>query len=151
MQHNAAMTPVEIGILFRLHENTTNLIAAGKVQRWEVVKWVVAANVALATASVAPVFDSGSRFFIFLFALAISGFGSWLLAHYNSRMTAARKRLQALNTYIQKHVSDISAIGAGEWDKSKDEDYDWQEIRTFNLAVWLSLIPPLLAWLIKVT
>jgi hypothetical protein len=111
----------------------------------------VAANVALATASVAPVFDSGSRFFIFLFALAISAFGSWLLAHYNSRMTAARKRLQALNTYVQKHVSDISAIGAGEWDKSKDEDYDWQEIRTFNLAVWLSLIPPLLAWLIKVT
>jgi hypothetical protein len=144
----AVITPVEIGILLQLREDTSNLIAAGKVQRWEVVKWVLAVNVALATASVAPVFNSGGRFFIFLFALAISGFGSWLLSHYNSRMTAARKRLQALNTYIQKHVTDINAIGAGEWDKSKDEDYDWQEIHIFNWAVWLSLVPPLLAWLI---
>src|SRR6516162_8235488 len=118
-ERSVAMTPVETGILLALHQDTSKLIAAGKVQRWEVVKLVLAVNVALATASLAPVFHGGSRFLILLFALAISIFGTWLLTHYNSRMTAARKRLQALNTYIREHVTDINAIGAGEWDKSK--------------------------------
>jgi hypothetical protein len=76
-----SMATGQVEVVLRLHEDTTNVIAAGKVQRWEVVKWVVTANVALATVSTASIFDSVSRFFILCFAAVVSGLGFWLLVH----------------------------------------------------------------------
>jgi FtsH-binding integral membrane protein len=139
------MTSAEIETVLRLHEDTTNLIAAGKVARWEVVKWVVTANVALATASAAANFDSTSRFWIFVFAALLAFFGGVLLSHYNSRMAQARERLGHLNKYIRERVFDINALGGPEWDRTKDERYDWQELWIFGSAITLSVIPPLVS------
>jgi hypothetical protein len=41
----------ELDVTLRLFDDRRALIAAGKVQRWEVTKWVVTVNFALAAAS----------------------------------------------------------------------------------------------------
>jgi hypothetical protein len=64
-------------------------------------------------------------------------------------MTAARANLQALNTYIREHIVDINAIGGVEWDRTKDKDYDWKQMQIFYVVIILSLVPPLLVWLIR--
>ena len=40
----------ELKVIYSALEDCRRLIAAGKVQRWDVVKWGVTVNVALATA-----------------------------------------------------------------------------------------------------
>ena len=46
------MQDQDFAIASLLLQDQQRLIAAGKVQRWDVVKWTTAVNLALATASV---------------------------------------------------------------------------------------------------
>jgi hypothetical protein len=43
------MTEHELNMACSILEDTRKLIAAGKVQRWDVVKWAVSVNIGLAT------------------------------------------------------------------------------------------------------
>ena len=61
------------------------VIAAGKVQRWDVVKWVVLINLGFATASVTPLQRPG-LFAGLAYVVAVIGIA--LVIHYNTRMTA---------------------------------------------------------------
>jgi hypothetical protein len=47
------MNDREFHVACAILDDIRKLIAAGKSQRWDVIKWVVALNAALATASVA--------------------------------------------------------------------------------------------------
>jgi hypothetical protein len=47
------MTPEEFKFACSSLDDNRKLIAAGKSQRWEVIKWAVALNVGLATVSIA--------------------------------------------------------------------------------------------------
>ena len=79
------MTPEDFKIACLYLEGSQRVVAAGKVQRWEVVKWAVTANFALATASVA--LRTGGLFFLFSVLVAMAG--GALVYHYNRRMTGA--------------------------------------------------------------
>src|SRR5262245_21877900 len=98
------------------------LIAAGKVQRWEVLKWVTTVNIALATAS-AVISREGTvlvwQFFLATVVMAVVGL--LLLWHYNNRITGAR--------------------GYG------GRLYDWQELSIFSFVILLSMVPAfLITW-----
>ena len=132
-----------LDVIFHYSNDARALIAAGKIQRWEVVKWSVAVNVALAAAS----FASGkAQVFMFCAAMAIAVFGLILLFHYNLRMTQARERLTNLYKHLST-VTDINEIGGATYDRKKERAYDFTELLIFSLAIGLSAIPALIAWL----
>ena len=84
-------------VLF-VFSDTRELIAAGKVQRWDVLKWTVTVNIGLAAAAASlrqsyP--NSGWAFFIC--AVATGALGLGLILYYNRRMTRARERLRAIH------------------------------------------------------
>jgi len=89
----------ELKVIYSALDDCRRLIAAGKVQRWDVVKWGVTVNVALATATAAIPFEGAFDLFglavpfsFIPFGLAVVvAFVSWLLvSHYNRRTTGAR-------------------------------------------------------------
>jgi hypothetical protein len=101
-------------------EDNQRLIAANKVQRWEVLKWVTTVNMGLATASALISREGASLEWAFLIATGLMAFfGLFLLWHYNSRITGVRKE----------------AGGYG------GPFYDWQELLVFGVIILLSPIP----------
>src|SRR5580693_7179020 len=103
------MTPEDFQIACLYLQDCQRLIAAGKVQRWDVVKWAVVTNLALATASVGlrPM-HAGSLFFIFSLLVAVAGGG--LVYHYNRRMTGARANADRVKTYLVDNKVNLSAL-----------------------------------------
>ena len=83
------------------------VIAAGKIQRWHVVKWAVALNLGLATASVA-LKDSQSIFFYF--SLGVAFVAVYLVLHYNDRMTGARELAQKLFDHLARDCLDVRMV-----------------------------------------
>ena len=139
-------------------DDCRRLIAAGKVQRWDVVKWGVTVNTALATFaasahSIAP----------FLFALAVALAGQLLVWHYNKRMTGARNTATTLTNRLREFdigYNNITGAKAPEtnrfWDYlsrfkpagvySAGEGYDWQELLIFSATLWASSVLSLVAY-----
>ena len=119
-------------------ENERRLIAAGKIERWEVVKWVVAANVTLAGSSLV-VKDAGCNFYNALLALAgtIATAGLLLVWHYNSRMTGARRAARHLEHSMKIDVNRITKQpdGKASWWR------DWQLLMGFWLLIFASTVP----------
>ena len=135
----------ELNVVLHFSDDARNLIAAGKIQRWEVVKWSVTVNVALAATSGA---SGKGQFLIFCVAVAITVFGLVLLFHYNSRMTKNRTTLRNLYKHFQDTVTDINKIAGATYDRHKNTAYDSQELWIFCIAIGLSVLPALAAWLL---
>jgi hypothetical protein len=73
------MTPDDFKIACVNLEDCNRLVAAGKIQRWDVVKWAVTTNLALATVSVAlREAHVGFLFCIFSVLVAAAG-GVWCI------------------------------------------------------------------------
>jgi hypothetical protein len=150
----------EFQVITSALDDCRRLIAAGKVQRWDVVKWGVAVNTALATViavlrqrSIAP----------FLFALAVAVASFLLVWHYNKRMTGARETSKTLADRLKKSFDidyfNITQAKPAEtnrfWDYlsclkptsvySAGEGYDWQEMLIFFAILAVSAVLPLLA------
>jgi hypothetical protein len=91
-------------------EDGRKLIATGKAQRWDVIKWAVTINVGLATASIAlrdhP--NAGSR--LFWFALGVAFIAGVLVAHYNNRMKNTRNESVKTEKYLLRNDVDFAAI-----------------------------------------
>ncbi len=135
------LAPEQLDIVLRIFDDRRALIAAGKVQRWEVAKWVLTVNFALAAAAASPSLHS-SGFFLFLLAVAISAMGFILLRHYNLRMTKVRASLRTIHQNLQKELPNINEIvGDSFADKEKTIDYDKQEMTIFYAASLLSVFP----------
>jgi hypothetical protein len=96
-----------LDVLLRIFDDQRSLIAALKVQRWEVVKWAATLNVALAAASAG--FDKAHWAF-FLAAIFVTLLGLLLLTHYNSRVTTIRANFSKLNEYIRENVFHVNAV-----------------------------------------
>jgi hypothetical protein len=110
-------------------EDSRKLIAAGKVQRWDVVKWGVSVNLALTVASAL----ADMRLTLLLLSSGVA-YASWrLVIHYNRRMTGARDRAIAIINWLKSKGIDCDAIfGTGtQTDYLVGEDYDLQELRLF--------------------
>src|SRR5215831_12939814 len=89
----------ELKVIYSALDDQRRLIAAGKVQRWDVVKWGVTINVALAAATAAIPFEgafdllgSAVPFSLIPFGLAVvvALVSRRLVLHYNRRTTGAR-------------------------------------------------------------
>jgi hypothetical protein len=78
------MTDSEQSFVLFLWEDNCKLVAAGKMQRWDVVKWVVSVNLALASASA---ISGKSQLAFCALAVIVAVLGAILVSHYNLRMT----------------------------------------------------------------
>jgi hypothetical protein len=120
-------------------------IAAHKIQRWDVVKWGVSVNLALAVAAATPALAS-VRFYLLLLSCGVA-VASWLLVlHYNRRMTGTRNQAQTTISWLQERGVNYDAILG---DSTRDayasgENYDRQELRLFAYILGVSGLPTLL-------
>ena len=123
------------------------LIAAGKVQRWDVVKWATVVNLALATASV-TIGTGGGLFF--LFAVLVAAAGGGLVYHYNKRMTGARRGSDQVTAYFHEAGIDLSKIIPVEEARGDRTPgmYDAEELYIFGYIIGGSILPAFLAWVV---
>jgi len=136
----------ELKVIYSALDDCRRLIAAGKVQRWDVVKWGVAVNVGLATAVAAIPFEGAFDLFPFVLAVLVA-LVSWLLVlHYNRRTTGARNDAKHLVCQMKKKGIDYDSIlGANVASEySKGSEYDKQELTLFTVILIGSVLLPLL-------
>jgi hypothetical protein len=139
----------DFAIASLLLQDQRRLIAAGKVQRWDVVKWTVAFNLALATASVS-IGTAGAGIIIVVFTVLVA-LGGWVLVrHYNRRVTGARRDADKIVAYFRDAGIDLSKIipVAQNGADRPPEMYDTEELYIFGSIIALSILPALLAWLL---
>jgi hypothetical protein len=138
----------DFAIASLLFQDQQRLIAAGKVQRWDVVKWTVAVNLALATASVG-IGTAGAGIIIVVFTVLVA-LGGWVLVrHYNRQVTGARRDADKIVAYFRDDGIDLSKIIPVAQDRADrpPEMYDAEELYMFGSIIALSILPALLAWL----
>jgi hypothetical protein len=125
-------------------QDCQRLIAAGKLQRWDVVKWTLTVNFALATAS--GIAHKAQGFFLFLSVL-VAALGFILIVHYNQRITRAREDSNKPVTYLRKNGIDVIGGSPATYSRG-DWLYDFPELAAFAYAVlFISIMPALVAWL----
>jgi hypothetical protein len=129
-------------------DDCRKLIAAGKVQRWEVVKWGVSVNLALATVSV-PI---GPNWLLVAFSGFVAIASSVLVLHYNRRMTGARSSTIDIAKWLKKNQIDYeSIIGADLVHAySKGWKYDKEELIIFISILACSVLLTMLGKLLVV-
>ena len=140
----------ELKVIYSALDDCRRLIAAGKVQRWGVVKWGVTVNVALATATAAIPFNVAFSSISFALAVLVA-FVSWqLVSHYNDRVTGARNTsIHLVDQMRGKGIYYNSITGTNvASDYSNGRNYDKEELRRFKLILFSSPILPLLARII---
>jgi hypothetical protein len=143
----------ELKVIYSALEDCRRLIAAGKVQRWDVVKWGVTVNVALATAVAAIPFKGVFSLIPFGFAV-LEALVSWVLVlHYNRRMTGARNDAKRLvDQMCKRGINYDSIMGtnvASEY--SKGSEYDRLELNLFGVILFMSALLPLLPIILRAT
>jgi hypothetical protein len=140
----------DFAIACLLLQDQQRLIAAGKVQRWDVVKWSVTVNLGLAVASVGIAKGAGGLFFLFAILVAA---GAGLVYHYNKGMTGARRDADRVTAYLKDSGSDLSKILPVELPEQvrarTPAMYDAEELYIFCCIISGSILPALFAWLFK--
>jgi hypothetical protein len=131
----------EIARLFVLENHS--LIAAGRLQRWDVAKWGVTVNLALATAS-SSLRDSRGLFCFFCLLVAVLGAG--LIHYYNGRIGWAREGAQRSLTYLKANAVDLKAITGSDQDVTVAVTYDFQALIVFGGILGFSIVPAFLVW-----
>jgi hypothetical protein len=87
-------------------DDDRRLIAAGKTHRWDMVKWAVTVNMALAGASVTLRQDGNAKGLFCLLALGVVILSALLMWEITRRMTAARNdSLKPLKFLIDQGVN----------------------------------------------
>jgi len=121
----------EFAIASSALEDCRRYIAAHKAQRWDVVKWGVSVNLALALAAATSAL-ADIRFVIFLFSSGVA-VASWcLVIHYNKRMTDMRDQAITLVNWFKQNGVDYDAIVGGKTNAySVGESYDLRELAIF--------------------
>jgi hypothetical protein len=141
----ASLNPQEFQVCCAILDDHRKLIAAGKVQRWDVLKWAVTVNVALATASIALKSASTSVGIVCLAAL-VAFVAGLLILHYNNRLKNARNDSIAPERYLMSSGVDFVAI-AGKEPKKVGFWYDRAELVLFAVILVLSVVPTLVVWI----
>jgi hypothetical protein len=125
-------------------EDSRALIAALKIQRWEVLKWTVTVNATLAAAATA-LKDKTLTFLILAGFIAIIGIV--LIAYYNFRATKIRDRHRRTVCYLRRELFDVNRWIGINVGIAKTTTYDWQELVIFGFAILLSIAPLVLIYL----
>jgi len=146
----------ELKVIYSALDDCRRLIAAGKVQRWDVVKWGVTVNVALATAAALIPFKGAFdvcglavpfSFIPFGLAVVVALVGLVLVLYYNCRMTEARKDAERLiGRMKEKHDIDYEDIigKAVASHYARGFLYDLLELLLFTIILLGSVLLPLL-------
>jgi hypothetical protein len=142
------VTSEEFGIATLFLQDKQRLIAAGKIQRWEIVKWVLAANLAFAAGSATTQLGRWSLLLVF-FSAFISALAIFLLFHYNSRMTGSRNDAKTIIDFLQSNGLDIKRITGDDFDYSAGHDYDRPELFAHSYAIVGSIIPIFAIWEVR--
>jgi hypothetical protein len=127
----------EFKVAAEIIDDCRKYLAAGKVQRWDVMKWGVSVNLGLATASAAM---SGTGFYFLLLNCLISFAGWLLILHYNRRMTKIRETSVAVVAWMKSKGVDYEAISKidSTMEYSAGQNYDREELRLFALILAVS-------------
>jgi len=129
----------ELKVIYSALDDQRRLIAAGKVQRWDVVKWGVTVNVALATATAAIPFEGAFDLLGLAMPFSLIPFGlavvvaliSWrLVLHYNRRTTGARDDVTRLVCQMKKKGIDYDSILGANVASEYSKGSEYQPCRT---------------------
>jgi len=120
------------------------LIAAGKTHRWDVVKWAVTINVALAGASITLKHQQGRdvQMLFTSLALGVVFLSIGLLWEITSRMTATRNASLAPERFLIEHGVAVAQITGEEPPKQYKPNYDWQESLIYVWILGASVLLP---------
>jgi hypothetical protein len=123
------------------------LIAAGKTHRWDMVKWAVTVNMALAGASVTLRQDVNAKRLFCLLAFGVVFLSVLLMWEITRRMTAARNASLVPEKFLIDQGVDVVRV-TGETPPEKYElNYDKQENALYFLILLASALPAFLLWL----
>jgi energy-converting hydrogenase Eha subunit E len=132
----------EFSVVSSAMDDCRRLIAAGKIQRWDVVKWGVSANLALAALSVSLTPQTfGRSFALFILAAAASIAAWFLMRYYNQRMTRARGDAIHLSRVFKKGGIKFDELVGHDSEEaySAGTAYDREELTTFGAI--LAVVP----------
>jgi hypothetical protein len=128
-------------------DDNQRLVAAGKAYRWDVVKWAVTLNVALAGASTALRQQHTASGPFLLFAIGVAAGAIWLVYEVNRRMTITRNDGVAPEQYlIEHHNIDVKGITGKEPVTEFSWAHDRSEIWTYYAVVVASVLPTFIVW-----
>jgi len=138
----------EFQVCCAILDDYRKLIASGKVQRWEFLKWAVTVNLGLATASIAlnsetkTVWISG---WILVLSIFVAVIGALLVLYYNDRITNARNASVEMGRNLMENGVNVAAI-AGKKPERFGFWYDLEELVVFLVILGLSVVPALIVW-----
>lgn len=119
-------------------EDGRRLIAANKVQRWEVFKWAIAVNLTLASASVL-IKKSPSLFVLGAVGTALIAFV--FIEHYHGLIERSRVVVFKLGKYLDRAVFDVSQITDRGPLQMTGPGRDRRELQLMRFGIALSIIP----------
>jgi hypothetical protein len=134
----------EIRFALGVLDDHRRLIAAGKTQRWDIVKWAVTVNIALAGASV----TLHAKGVYCLLAFVVFSLSVLLMWEINRRMTATRNASLVPVNYLIKRNVDFVAVTGEEPPKRYEMNYDKEELRIYGSILLVSALPAWLLWLV---
>jgi hypothetical protein len=139
----------EIKFALGVLDDHRRLIAAGKTHRWDIVKWAVTINVALAGASVTLRNQSGNATELFWWlALGVVILSVCLMWEITRRMTATRNDSRAPEKFLSEHGINVAGITGKEPSEEYKLSYDKQELRIYGFILLASATPALALWLL---
>jgi hypothetical protein len=137
----------EIRFALSVLDDHRRLIAAGKTHRWDIVKWAVTVNIALAGASVTLKHqDENATGLFFFLTLGVVVLCGWLLAEITRRMTAARNDSLEPEKYLSQHGIDVAKVTGKASPEPYEMNYDKQEARRYSLILLASAVPAFVLW-----
>jgi len=122
-------------------------IAAGKTHRWDMVKWAVTVNIALAGASVTLGQQAGNAkwvFWVLAFGLVI--LSVLLMWEITRRMTAVRNDSLVPEKFLIDQGVNVVRITGNTPPQRYELSYDKQELRIYVLILLASALPAFLVW-----
>jgi hypothetical protein len=140
----------EIQFALGVIDDHRRLIVAGKTHRWDIVKWTVTINVALAAASIALKQQHANAEWLFsLLALVVVALSVLLMWEITRRMTATRNASLAPEKYLIEHGIDVFAVTKEKPPEPYPLSYDKEELRIYAVILAASAAPAFLLWLCR--
>jgi hypothetical protein len=137
----ASMSSEEFAMSRYFLEDNARLIAAGKIQRWEVVKWTVTFNLALAGVSAS--IKGWSTLVMLFLAMLIVILSLVMIMFFNWKMTKCRSTVADVVSYLIGSGVDVSKVVGTAMPHDKGTWYDDRELALFAGVVILSFAAPL--------